>query len=68
MSKHAWQVIVSVILTFPSFGCVLYMIWEPEIVIRLEYVLCALQIILHGVELFYASVFAVNACRPRTYT
>lgn len=67
LSEHAWQVIASVALTFPSLACMLYMVCVPIIVIRLEYVLCALQIVLHCVELFYASVFAVSACRPHAY-
>ncbi|XP_055306146.1 uncharacterized protein LOC129570523 [Sitodiplosis mosellana] len=68
LSKHGWQVIVSVILTFPCMAGIWYLIYFQEVSIQLEIILCALELMLQFTEIVYATIFTITACRPRTYT
>ncbi|XP_031638004.1 uncharacterized protein LOC116350366 isoform X2 [Contarinia nasturtii] len=68
LSRHGWQVIVSVILTLPCMAGMWYLIYFQEVAIYLEIILCALELMLQFTEIVYAILFTFTACRPRTYT
>ncbi|XP_031638001.1 uncharacterized protein LOC116350365 [Contarinia nasturtii] len=65
LSKHSWQVIVSVILIFPCMAGIWYLIYIQKTNIYLEIVLCSLELLLQCVQLFYAAIFSVTACQNR---
>lgn len=67
LSDHGWQVIVSVILTFPCMAGICFLIFEQHRVITLEIILCALELLLQSAEIVYAIIFIFSTCRTPTY-
>lgn len=48
--------IISIILVFPSCGCVVYLLFEQICIIRLEKMLCGFQLVLLSCELFFGLI------------
>lgn len=46
LSDHGWQVILSVFITIPCAAGVIFLIWKQTHVLKLEYILCALMLLL----------------------
>ncbi|CAO1405391.1 unnamed protein product [Diamesa serratosioi] len=67
LSDHGWQVIASVFLTIPCLLGVLFLLFEQSHILKLEYILCALMLILHITELLFAIMFVFTICRPPNY-
>lgn len=51
LSDHGYQVWLSVILIIPVAFGVIYLLFLQEYVLKLEYILCALMLLLHMTEL-----------------
>lgn len=62
-----WPVIMSLVLIAPCFLGVLYVLILQTYKLRLEYVLCTLQLGLYLAEIWYAILFIRSLCRPVTY-
>ncbi|XP_004537163.1 transmembrane protein 216 [Ceratitis capitata] len=67
LAEKSWQVILSVFLTVPCFFGVAYILLLQEYKLRLEYVLCTLEIGLYLTEVWYAILFVFSLCRPVTF-
>ncbi|XP_036325124.1 transmembrane protein 216 [Rhagoletis pomonella] len=67
LAEKSWPVILSVFLTVPCFLGVSYILLLQEYKLRLEYVLCTLEIGLYLTEIWYAILFVFSLCRPVTY-
>lgn len=67
LAERDWKVIVSVFLTVPCFFGVLYILIGQAYKLRLEYVMCTLQLALYITEIWYAIKFVFSLCRPVTY-
>lgn len=67
LSDHGWQVILSVIITIPCTAGVLFLVFMQSHVLKLEYILCALMLLLHLTELVFATLFLFSLCKQPTY-
>uniref|UniRef100_A0A1A9UYG8 Transmembrane protein 216 n=2 Tax=Glossina TaxID=44049 RepID=A0A1A9UYG8_GLOAU len=67
LADRGWPVILSVFLTAPCFLGVSYLLVLQAYKLRLEYVLCTLQLGLYLAEVWYAILFVFSLCRPVTY-
>ncbi|XP_049302913.1 transmembrane protein 216 [Bactrocera dorsalis] len=67
LADKSWPVILSVFLTVPCFFGVSYILLLQEYKLRLEYVLCTLQIGLYLTEVWYAILSFFSLCRPVTF-
>ncbi|KAI8124624.1 transmembrane protein 216 [Lucilia cuprina] len=67
LAERGWPAIMSVFLTVPCFLGVTYILLLQKYKIRLEYVLCTLQLGLYLTEIWYAIYFVFSLCRPVTY-
>lgn len=67
LAERDWQVILSVFLTFPCFMGVSYILILQAYKLRLEYLMCTLQLALYLTEVWYAIKFVFSLCRPVTY-
>lgn len=54
LTERSFPVLISIVLTVPSvLGVVYFLIWQTY-VLRLEMILCIIQLSLHGLELIFA--------------
>lgn len=67
LSDYGWQVILSVFLTIPCAAGVLFLLFLQSEVLKLEYILCALMLLLHLAELVFATLFVFSLCKQPTY-
>lgn len=67
LSDHGWQVILSVFITIPCAAGVIFLIWKQTHVLKLEYILCALMLLLQLTELVFATLFLFSLCKQPTY-
>jgi transmembrane protein 216 len=67
LTERGLPVLVSIGLTLPSIlGAVYFLIWQTY-VLRLEVVLCAIQLTLQGLELIFALLCLASFYRAGTY-
>lgn len=67
LTERSFCVLVSIALTGPSvFGVLYFLIWQTY-VLRLEVVLCAIQLTLQGLELAFALLCLVTFYKSGTY-
>jgi transmembrane protein 216 len=67
LSDYGWQVILSVFITIPCAAGVIFLVWKQSDVLKLEYILCALMLLLQITELFFATLFLFSLCKQPTY-
>ena len=67
LSDHGWQVILSVFVTIPCAAGVIFLLWKQSHVLKLEYILCALMLLLQLTELVFATLFLFSLCKQPTY-
>lgn len=67
LSDRAWQVFLSVVLLIPCGSAVVYFLYFQRHSLKLEVILCSLQLTLHAVELFFAGWFVCTMCQPLAY-
>lgn len=67
LAERDWKVILSVFLTVPCFLGVSYILILQAYKLRLEYLMCTLQLALYLTEIWYAIKFVFSLCRPVTY-
>jgi len=67
LSDHGYQVWLSVILTVPNTLGVIYLLFFQTFVLKLEYILCALMLLLQLTELVFAVLFLFTLCKQPTY-
>jgi transmembrane protein 216 len=67
LSDYGWQVILSVFLTIPCAAGVTFLVWKQSHVLKLEYILCALMLLLQFTELVFATLFLFSLCKQPTY-
>lgn len=67
LSDHGWQVILSVFVTVPCAAGVLFLLVKQTHVLKLEYILCALMLLLQLTELVFAILFLFSLCKQPTY-
>lgn len=67
LTESSYPVMVSLILTIPSSIGVLYFLLWQTYVIRLEVVLCGIQLTLLSLEIIFATVCIVSFYRNRIY-
>ncbi|XP_013098919.1 transmembrane protein 216 [Stomoxys calcitrans] len=67
LADRGLPAILSVILIVPCFLGVNYVLLLQLYKLRLEYVLCVLQLGLYLTEIWYAFYFVFSLCRPVTY-
>ncbi|PSN39924.1 Transmembrane protein 216 [Blattella germanica] len=67
LTERSFSVLMSIALTVPSvFGVLYFLIWQTY-VLRLEVVLCAIQLTLQGFELALALLCLVTFYKSGTY-
>lgn len=62
-----WQVICSVVLTIPCAMGVVFLLFQQSWILKLEYILCALMLLLQITELVFAVLFVFSLCKQPTY-
>lgn len=62
-----YQVWLSVVLSIPVSMGVIYLLFLQTHVLKLEYILCALMLLLQMTELVFAILFLFSLCKPPTY-
>lgn len=62
-----YQVWLSVIFIIPVLMGVIYLLCLQTHVLKLEYILCALMLLLQVTELVFAILFIFSLCKPPTY-
>jgi transmembrane protein 216 len=67
LSDHGYQVWLSVLLILPVSAGVIYLIGFQINVLKLEYILCALMLLLHLTELIFAVLFFFSLFKTPTY-
>lgn len=67
LSDYGWQVILSVFITIPCAAGVIFLVWKQSHVLKLEYILCALMLLLQFTELVFATIFLFSLCKQPTY-
>ncbi len=67
LSDYGWQVILSVFLTIPCIMGVVFLVFYQAYKLRLEYILCAIQLLLQVSEVVFAIIFVFTICREETY-
>lgn len=67
LSDHGWQVILSVFITIPCAAGVIFLLGKQTHVLKLEYILCALMLLLQLTELVFAILFLFSLCKQPTY-
>ncbi|CRK97716.1 CLUMA_CG011096, isoform A [Clunio marinus] len=67
LSDHGYHVWLSAILTIPVSMGVLYLLFLQTHVLSLEYILCALMLLLQITELAFAILFLFSLCKQPTY-
>ncbi|KAJ9601155.1 hypothetical protein L9F63_000675 [Diploptera punctata] len=67
LTERSFCVLVSIVLTIPSiFGVLYFLIWQTY-VLRLEVILCAIQLTFQGLELVFALLCLVTFYKSGTY-
>jgi transmembrane protein 216 len=67
LTERGFAVLVSIGLTIPSILGIMYFLTWQTYVLRLEVVLCAIQLTLQGLELAFALLCLVSFYRSGTY-
>ncbi|XP_055382837.1 transmembrane protein 216-like isoform X2 [Condylostylus longicornis] len=68
ISDRGWQVICSVILTFPCTAGVVYFLFFQAHILKLELILCSLMLGMQISEILAAIGCIIGLCRPESYT
>ncbi|XP_055382836.1 transmembrane protein 216-like isoform X1 [Condylostylus longicornis] len=66
--RPGWQVICSVILTFPCTAGVVYFLFFQAHILKLELILCSLMLGMQISEILAAIGCIIGLCRPESYT
>ncbi|XP_022919307.1 transmembrane protein 216-like [Onthophagus taurus] len=67
LTEKWWPVFIAVLFTLPSaFGIVYFIVWQ-SFVLRFEYIICAIQLILQATEIVFGVLCLLPICKTTEY-